>query len=286
MIRPLAPRLLRLLAPCAALFVAAAVLLLTFFLAAHGFEAWGSALFFGDTPPLRALFGLSPVWNGIWPACAGTLCLVVLTLLLALAPGIGCGLYLAWYAPPRRRRHIDMLVDILAGMPSIIMGLFGFALILVLRRTIAPQANTGLLLSAACLALLVLPVLVAATREAVRAVPPSLNLAGAALGLSPGRRLRHIILPAAAPGIRSGVVLALARAAEDTAVIMFTGVVANAGLPAGPLEKFEALPFFIYYTAAQYQDQDELARGFGAALALLALSSLLLLLARCLRRRR
>ncbi len=168
-------------------------------------------------------------------------------------------------------------------MPSIIMGLFGFALILVLRRTVAPQANTGLLLSAACLALLVLPVLVTATREAVRAVPPSLNLAGAALGLSPGQRLRHVILPAAAPGIRGGVVLALSRAAEDTAVIMFTGVVANAGLPAGLFEKFEALPFFIYYTAAQYQDQDELARGFGAALALLALSSLLLLLARALR---
>ena len=90
MIRPLAPRLLRLLGPCAALSVAAAVLLLTFFLAAHGLEAWGLSLFFGDAPPLRALFGLSPVWNGIWPACAGTLCLVVLTLLLALAPGIGC----------------------------------------------------------------------------------------------------------------------------------------------------------------------------------------------------
>ena len=165
MIRPLAPRLLRLLGPCAALSVAAAVLLLTFFLAAHGLEAWGLSLFFGDAPPLRALFGLSPVWNGIWPACAGTLCLVVLTLLLALAPGIGCGLYLACDAPPRRRRHIDMLVDILAGMPSIIMGLFGFALILVLRRTIAPQANTGLLLSAACLALLVLQLWLEAQRR-------------------------------------------------------------------------------------------------------------------------
>lgn len=284
--RPLVPRLLRLLGPCAALSVAAAVLLLTLFLAANGLEAWGMSLFFGNTPPLRALFGLAPVWNGIWPACVGTLCLVVLTLLLALVPGIGCGVYLAWYAPPRRRRHMDMLVDILAGMPSIIMGLFGFALVLVLRRTVAPQANTGLLLSAACLALLVLPVLIAAAREAVRAVPPSLDLAGAALGLSPGQRLRHIILPAAAPGIRGGVVLALARAAEDTAVIMFTGVVANAGLPAGLLEKFEALPFFIYYTAAQYQDQEELARGFGAALALLGLSALLLLLARSLRHRR
>lgn len=283
--RPLAPRLLRVLGPCAALVVAASVLLLLGFLLVHGVESWGLSLFFGDAPPLRALLGLAPVWNGLWPACAGTLCLVLLTLLLALIPGVGCGLYLAWYAPPRRRRQLDLLIDILAGMPSIIMGLFGFALILLLRRTVAPQANTGLLLSAACLALLVLPVLIAATREAVRAVPPSLNLAGAALGLSPGRRLRHIILPAAAPGIRGGVVLALARAAEDTAVIMFTGVVANAGLPAGPLEKFEALPFFIYYTAAQYQDQEELARGFGAALVLLFLSSALLLLARSLRRR-
>lgn len=283
--RPLAPRLLRVLGPCAALVVAASVLLLLGFLLVHGVESWGLSLFFGDAPPLRALLGLAPVWNGLWPACAGTLCLVLLTLLLALVPGVGCGLYLAWYAPPRRRRQLDLLIDILAGMPSIIMGLFGFALILLLRRTVAPQANTGLLLSAACLALLVLPVLIAATREAVRAVPPSLNLAGAALGLSPDRRLRHIILPAAAPGIRGGVVLALARAAEDTAVIMFTGVVANAGLPAGPLEKFEALPFFIYYTAAQYQDQEELARGFGAALVLLFLSSALLLLARSLRRR-
>lgn len=279
----LVPSLLRFLGPCAALTIAVSVVLLVVFLTVHGLSAWGPALFFGETPPLAALFGHAPVWNGIWPACAGTLCLVALTLLLALAPGIGCGLYLAWYAAPQTRRRINLLVDILAGMPSIIMGLFGFAFIILLRRTIAPQANTGLLLSAACLALLVLPVLVAATREAVCAVPPLLNLSGAALGLSPGQRLRHIILPAAAPGIRSGVILALARAAEDTAVIMFTGVVANAGLPAGPLEKFEALPFFIYYTAAQYQDAEELARGFGAALALLALSVILLLGARLLR---
>ena len=69
-------------------------------------------------------------------------------------------------------------------MPSIIMGLFGFALILVLRRTVAPQANTGLLLSAACLALLVLPVLVTATREAVRAVPPNATTAYSASSMN------------------------------------------------------------------------------------------------------
>ena len=130
--RPFAPRLLRVLGPCAALVVAASVLLLLGFLLVHGVESWGLSLFFGDAPPLRALLGLAPVWNGLWPACAGTLCLVLLTLLLALVPGVGCGLYLAWYAPPRRRRQLDLLIDILAGMPSIIMGLFGFALILLL----------------------------------------------------------------------------------------------------------------------------------------------------------
>ena len=90
------------------------------------------------------------------------------------------------------------------------------------------------------------------------------------------------MLPAAARGIFSGVVLALGRAAEDTAVIMFTGVVANAGLPAGLAGKFETLSFHVYYTAAQYQDQAELARGFGAAVVLLALSGGLLALARLL----
>ena len=72
----------------------------------------------------------------------------------------------------------------------------------------------------------------------------------------------------------------MGRAAEDTAVIMLTGVVANAGLPAGLGDKFEALPFSIFYTAAQYQDTNELLRGFGAALVLLLLSSFLLLCAR------
>ena len=73
--------------------------------------------------------------------------------------------------------------------------------------------------------------------------------------------------------------LAMGRAAEDTAVILLTGVVANAGLPSGLGIRFEALPFMIYYTAAQYQDAAELARGFGAALVLLGLSCLLLFFA-------
>ena len=252
------------------------------FLLWRGLPTLGLSLFFGDTPPLAALLGQKPVWEGLWPACVGTLCLVGLTLLLALGPGVGCGLFLAEYASPRQRRWGGCVVDVLAGTPSIVMGLFGFVLIVFMRRTFWPSANTGLLPAAACLALLVLPVLVVATREALAAVPDALRITAAALGFTHDQTVRHVLLPAAARGMAGGVMLALGRAAEDTAVILLTGVVANAGLPSGLWAKFEALPFAIYYTAAQYQTPEELERGFGAALVLLALGGVLLLVARLL----
>lgn len=264
----------------AVVLVLGLVLCLVVFLIWRGGATLGLSLFFGDTPPWQAILGLRPVWEGIWPACAGTLGLVGLTLCLAVVPGVGCGLFLSQYASECQRRIMGCAVDVLAGTPSIVMGLFGFTLILFLRRTVWPDANTSLILAAGCLALLVLPVLIVTTREALDAVPRELVLTAAALGFTRERSLRHIQLPAAAKGIWSGVVLALGRAVEDTAVILLTGVVANAGLPAGLGAKFEALPFFIYYTAAQYQTPEELDRGFGAALVLLLLATLLLVVAR------
>lgn len=260
----------------AALIVPLCVLTLIGYLLWRGIPVMSLELLFGATPPLDAIFGLAPVWDALWPACAGTFWLVVLTVLLAVFPGVGCGIYLAELAGPRQRRILDLAVDLLSGMPSIVMGLFGFMLILFLRRTLFPGANTGLLLASGCLALLVLPVLVASTREALNAVPRSLRLSAAALGLSRTQTLFHVCLPAAARGIMGGVVLAMGRAAEDTAVILFTGVVISTGRNGGLLDSFEALPFNIYYTAAQYQDQQELMRGFGAAVLLLGISCLLL----------
>lgn len=250
------------------------------FLLLRGLPVLGPELFFGDTPALDALLGKRPVFDGIWPALAGTLCLVGLTLGLALFPGVGCGIYLAEYAGPRMRALAGGAIDMLAGTPSIVMGLFGFTLILFLRRTLAPDSNTCLILAALCLALLVLPVLIISTAEALAAVPADLRLTATALGLSQRQSLRHVQLPYAARGIWGGVILALGRSAEDTAVIMLTGVVANAGLPAGLTAKFEALPFTVYYLAAQYQNQEELGRAFGAALVLLLLAGGLIALAR------
>ena len=205
--------------------------------------------------------------------------LIMTTMLLAIGPGIGCGIYLAEYASPSMKRLFGVIMDILAGIPSIVMGIFGFTLILFLHRLGIAGASPGILLAGGCLALLVLPSLVVTTRTALEGLPASLRLTGFALGLTRSQTVRHILVPQASRGILGGVMLAMGRAAEDTAVILLTGVVANAGLPSGLAVRFEALPFFIYYTAAQYQTPEELERGFGASLTLLLLSGGLLLAA-------
>ena len=262
-----------------------AVLALTAsFLLWRGLPGLDRALFFGDTPAWDAVLYGAPVFDGIWPACLGTLMLVALACGLAIPLGLASGIYLAEYAQGRRRELIALCVELLAGVPSIVMGLFGFALILLLRRTVAPQANTGLLLSALCLALLVLPYLISATRLALETQPAALRLTGASLGLSRWQVVRRILLPAAAPGIFGGIILALGRAAEDTAVILLTGVVANAGTPASLTGKYTALPFHIYYLAAEYQSPAELAQAFASALVLVGLTVALSLGARRLQR--
>lgn len=268
--------LLKVLSYAAALLVLSAFSLLFGFLLLKGLPMLNLRLFFGDTSAYDAVIRLRPVWDGIWPAFAGTFYLLALTMAMALVPGIGCGVFLARFAEGRTRELLSLAVDLLAGVPSIVMGLFGFVLILFMRRTFAPEATTCVMLAAFCLALLVLPSLVVTTRGALESLPVKLAESGRALGFSEKQLLRHLLLPAAAEGILGGVMLAMGRAAEDTAVIMLTGVVINSGLPAGLASKFEALPFLIYYTAAQYTDDAELTRGFGAALVLLLLSSSLL----------
>ncbi|MCR5347903.1 MAG: ABC transporter permease subunit [Fretibacterium sp.] len=254
------------------------------FLFVRGLPVIDLQLLFGSTPAWDAILALRPVWDGIWPAVAGTLSLLAVTMALVLVPGIACGVYLACFATPRERDWIGECVDVLAGIPSIVMGLFGLELIILLRRTFLPRGTTCLLLAATCLAILVLPVLVTAVRSAIEALPRSLTLTADALGLSRNQTVRRLLIPAAGPGILGGVILVMGRAMEDTAVIMLTGAVANAGLPAGLTSKFEALPFRIYYTAAQYTGAEELKRGFGTAVLLLLLSWVLILSAKILQR--
>jgi len=175
-------------------------------------------------------------------------------------------------------------VDLLASVPSILMGLLGFGAILLLRRSLLPSANLCLLLSAVCLAILVLPYLVVATATALEGLPAPLRLLGPVLGLGRWATLRRVLLPAASRGILAGVVLAVGRAAEDTAVILLTGVVANAGFPRGPTDRFEALPFRVFLGAAEHRTPGDLDEAFTAALVLLLLTGALLATAGLLRR--
>lgn len=263
-----------------ALLVPAVLAMVCGFLLWRGGPSLGLALWFGETPPLAALLHGAPVFDGIWPACLGTLYLVALVAAMAIPLGVASGIFLAEYADGRTKVVFSFCVELLSGIPSILMGLFGFALILFLRRTFAPEANTCLLLSAFCLTLLVLPYLISSTRLSIESLPDALRLTGTSLGLSHWQVIRRVLLPASAPGILSGVVLAIGRAAEDTAVILMTGVVANAGTPGALSAKYEALPFHIYYLAAEYQSPAELAQAFATALVLLALTGLLFVAAR------
>lgn len=267
----------------AGLLIVAAIAGLFLFLLVRSLPVLGPALFFGDTPVLPALLGRLPVWDGIYAACAGTLTLVLLASAMAIPVGMAAGIYVTVSARGRIRSLLLFSTNALAGVPSIVMGLFGFSMIIALRHSFAPNANTSLLLSAVCIALLVLPYMVHATNRSLDALPADMRLLGAGLGMTQWQSLRRVQLPLAARGIMSGVILSMGRAAEDTAVILLTGVVAHSGLPSGLFGKFEALPFTIYYLAAQYQNQDDLNRGFGAALILLVLTMTLYGLARLLR---
>lgn len=261
-----------------------AVLFLLVFLTSRGMAGIDLGLFFGDTPWLDALLGRKPIFGGIWPALVGTFSLVFLASVFSIPLGIASGIYLAEYASDRRHSLLDFMVDLLSGTPSIVMGLFGFTVILALRKTFLPGARTGLLLAGLCIGLLVLPYVIRTTESALEGIPDHLRLLGPSLGLTRWQNISRVLLPLAGRGILSGGILAIGRAAEDTAVILLTGVVAHAGIPGSLADKFEALPFRIYYLAAEHRSPQELEQGFATALVLLFLTGVLFLTAVLLQR--
>jgi phosphate transport system permease protein len=198
---------------------------------------------------------------------------LVLSLLFAVPIDVSIGIYTAEYSSAPLRRAIVILLEALSGLPSIIVGLFGFVLVLLLRRFV--PASCCLLLAAFCLSILVLPVLSLSVYAALRSVPMELRLAAASLGLCKEDAIFSVLLPAARTGIVSGLLLTAGRCCEDTAVILLTGAVAVSHAT-GIFSKFEAIPFFIYYTSANYQSGEQLAQVFVASFILLVISLALL----------
>ena len=254
-----------------ALALLGAVAAIVGFLLYQGAGTLNRALIFGHTAALDALLLRRPVFDGLFPAIVGTLLLVVLAVLMALPVGLATGIYLAEYARGKIKTIFSLVFDVLAGIPSIVIGLFGFSLAVFLHQHLSDRIYPCLTISALALAFLVLPYLIRSTQTALESLPAQIRIIAPALGATKLQNIYHVLLPRALQAIMSGVILAIGRCAEDTAVIMLTGAVATAGIPGGLLNSYEALPYYIYYISSQYADPEELLRGYGAAILLLTI---------------
>lgn len=252
-----------------------AVFLLLAYLFVNGYESLDLSLVFGDVAPLRAVLLRERVFEGLFPAIAGTLALVTMSIVWAIPIGIATGIYLAEYASARLKRTLDAFFDVLSGLPSIVVGLFGFAVSVFLHRHYSDRIGPCLLVSSIALSFLVLPYIIRTTQAALEGIPLDIRLTALALGATRLQNIYFVLIPKSLSGIMSGIILAIGRCAEDTAVIMLTGAVASAGLPKSIFSQYEALPFYIYYISSQYADPDELTKGYGAAIILLLLCAIL-----------
>jgi phosphate transport system permease protein len=249
------------------------------YLLSRGAGAVNLKLIFGDTDPLAALLLQKPVFVGLFPAIVGTCALVLLSVSLAVPVGMASGIYMAEYARGGVKKVFGLFFDILAGVPSIVIGLFGFSLAVFLHRRFSANITPSLIISGLSLAMLVLPYIIRSTQVALENLPAETKLIAVALGATKLQNIGYVLIPKALPGIISGVILAVGRCAEDTAVIMLTGVVASAGIPRSIFSQYEALPFYIYYVSSQYANTQELMSGYGASLILLMICALLFFIA-------
>jgi phosphate transport system permease protein len=205
--------------------------------------------------------------GGIFPAIVGTVYLVVGAIIFALPVGLLSAIYLSEYAKDNYlTRIIKLAIVNLAGVPSVVYGLFGVAIFVVFFNF-----GTSILSGSLTLGIMILPVIITASREALESVPNSFREASLSLGASKWQTIRHIVLPNAIPGILTGTILGLGRAAGETAPILFT--VAAFYLPQLPKSIFDqamALPYHLYVISTQVPNVDEKIR-YGTALVLLFL---------------
>jgi len=207
--------------------------------------------------------------GGIMPAILGTLYLTLGAITVALPLGIASAVYLTEYARQGRIiRIIRLGVNCLAGIPSVVFGLFGLGFFVVFL-----QFGSCILSGALTLGFLVLPTIIGASEEALKAVPQTFREASLALGVSKWRTISRIVLPNALPGILTGSILGIGRAAGETAPIMFTAAAFfTAKLPSSIFDEVMALPYHIYVLAtAGTRIEETRPLQFGTALVLMAL---------------
>jgi len=205
--------------------------------------------------------------GGIFPAIVGTIYLVTGAIIFALPIGLLAAIYLSEYSKDNPlNRIIKLAIVNLAGVPSVVYGLFGLALFVVFFKF-----GASILSGSLTLGIMILPIIITTSREALESVPQSFREVSLSLGASKWQTIRHIVLPNAIPGILTGTILGLGRAAGETAPILFT--VAAFYLPQLPKSIFDqvmALPYHLYVISTQVPNVDEKIR-YGTAFVLLAL---------------
>jgi phosphate transport system permease protein len=243
-------------------------------------RAWFSKSF------LLAPASATPEIAGIRTAILGSMWLVIITLIFAVPVGVGAAIYLVEFAKPSRLNDlIQTNINNLAGVPSIIYGMLGLAILVrvlepftsgdIFTTGQSPSDNGRTILSAGLtLGLLTLPVVIISSQEALKAVPDSLRQAGMALGATKWQTVRSQILPVAMPGVLTGTILAVARAVGETAPLILVGAASFITAdPTGPFSKFTALPIQIFqWTTFPQEEFRNLAAAASIALLLLLLT--------------
>ncbi len=207
--------------------------------------------------------------GGILPCIVGTICLCLMTLFVALPIGVASAIYLNEYATQGKLvRFIRLGINNLAGVPSIVFGLFGLAFFCIVLKMGVSIASGGLTLG-----IMTLPVIIGASEEALRAVPNTYREASLAMGATQWQTIKNVVLPTAFPGIITGSILGISRAAGETAPIMYTGAVFfTPDLPSSILDEVMALPYHIYVLAtAGTQIEATRHLQYGTALVLIVL---------------
>jgi len=230
------------------------------------FSKGGSVLswtFFTDFPREGMTTG------GIYPAIVGTLYLTILSILIALPLGVFTAIYMVHLAKPYwLMRIVRIAVNTLAGVPSIIYGLFGLTLFVRIM-----QLEVSLISGALTLAILALPVIINASEEAIRSVPRSFREGSLALGATERQTIMRVIVPTALPNILTGAIISIGRVAGETAPIMFTAATFYSRmLPTSINHEVMALPYHIYALMTEGSKPDQqVPIAYGTAVVLLLL---------------
>ncbi len=237
------------------------------FLAYRGAAAIGLT---GDFSRFVAFFtktsipqGVAGYPGGMLQAIVGTVILLALASLIGIPVGMLAGVYLSEYSVDSRlATPIRFIADVLSGVPSIVVGILGYELLVV------PMGGASGYAGAAALAFIMIPMVARTTEEMLRLVPDSYRQASIALGASKARTIAQVVLPVATGSVVTGVMLALARVAGETAPLLFTALGASA-MTLNPHQPFPSLTVAIYNYASGYPEQRDLA--WGGTLVLIAM---------------